>query len=186
MQRKRFSRWAVAAAVCSWPLLWAAPASANVTGPCDGSATIKGVTYTPNNDTPGNPVVIPNEKGVIVDWQGNTGGVVIKNHTGQIAVDVGPFGVVVADWSGENANKETEKHGKYNLDDAYDKLPVDLVGIYRVSGFHHGEGGACDGFVYVKIEGNPLSTVPGAGAAVLTLGMGALVLTAGKAKRVKR
>jgi hypothetical protein len=65
-------------------------------------------------------------------------------------------------------------------------LPFDVVGVYRVSGFHHGDVGACDGFVYVKIEGNPLATVPGAAAAALTVGTGALTLAAGKARRIRR
>ena len=41
-------------------------AAASVTGECDGEATIKGVRYTPANDTPANAIPIPNEDGVQV------------------------------------------------------------------------------------------------------------------------
>ncbi len=163
-------------------LLAAWPARANVTGPCNGSATIQGVTYTPANDTPSNPVVLPNEKGVVASWEGSTDGP-IHNHHGEIGVDVGPFTIKVADWAGENKKDEVQKKGKYQLDDAYAKLPLGIVGIFRVSGFHEGDEARCDGFVYVKIEGNPLATVPGAASVALTVVTAVLVGVAGIARR---
>jgi hypothetical protein len=78
----------------------ASPAGANVTGPWNGSVTIEGVTYTP-----GNPVVLPNEEGVVASWEGRTDGA-IHNHHGEIGIDVGPFTIEVADWAGDNENDE--------------------------------------------------------------------------------
>lgn len=167
-------------------LLCTTPAFASITaGPCDGSVTIEGVTYTPANDTPGDPVVIPDKSGVIVEYSGDTGGVVIKNHHGSIAVDVGPIAIEVAEWSGRNADGEVSTTDTYALDDAYAKLPFDIVGIYRVSGTHEGRGGRCAGFAYVKIEGNPLGTVPGVAAAVITLGGVVGVAAAASARKPK-
>jgi hypothetical protein len=168
-----------------WSVL-AVPASASVTaGPCDGSVTILGVTYTPENDTPADPVVIPDESGVVVEYTGNTGGVVIKNHRGSIAVDVGPIPITVAEWSGRNADDEVATTDNYALDEAFAKLPFDIVGIYRVSGTHVGRGGTCEGFAYVKIEGNPLSTVPGIAATVVTAASAAGVVAAASARKPK-
>lgn len=160
----------VASCLVAAPLMLAAPASAAITtGSCDGSVTIEGVTYTPENDTPGNPVVVPKGSGVVVDYTGNTGGAVIKNHSGFIAVHVGPFPIKVATWEGKNRKGEVEKTDTYPLDQAYDALPFGVVGIYRVSGEHSGEGGTCKGFAYVKIEGTPITTVPGAAATAVTV-----------------
>jgi hypothetical protein len=167
-------------------LVLAVPASASVTvGPCDGSVTILGVTYTPENDTPADPVLIPDESGVVVEYTGNTGGVVIKNHRGSIAVDVGPIPITVAEWSSRNADDEVATTDTYALDEAFAKLPFDIVGIYRVSGKHEGRGGTCEGFAYVKIEGNPLGTVPGITATVVTAAGAAGVLAAASARKPK-
>jgi hypothetical protein len=184
-----FHRWtkpAVAAGMLTLLGLTAAPASAAITeGPCDGSVTIKGTTYTPANDTEANPVIVPDEPGLVFTWHGDTGGAVIKNHSGQIGVSIGPGVVPVADWSNPNEGGDTSADGSYNLDTAWEKIGFHLVGIYRVEGNHDGEGGSCEGFAYVKIEGNPLTTPVGAGALALTVAAGAGVLFAGKAKRAK-
>src|SRR4051812_41413236 len=72
-----------AMAVAGMPLLlWAAPASASKTGPCDGSATINGKTYTPANDTASNAIDVP--KTGIVTYHGDTGGVVITDAKGEV------------------------------------------------------------------------------------------------------
>jgi hypothetical protein len=180
-------RWvkpAFAAGMLALLGLTAAPASANVTeGPCDGSVTIKGVTYTPENDTKDNPIVVPDEPGLTFTWHGDTGGTVITDHHGQIGVSVGPGVVPVAEWANPNTGEETSKDGSYNIDTAWEKIGMHLVGIYRIEGSHEGTGGTCEGFAFVKIEGNPLTTPVGAGAVGLTLLTGAGVLFAGKAKK---
>ncbi|MGQ0669058.1 MAG: hypothetical protein ACT4PO_05220 [Actinomycetota bacterium] len=177
--------FAVASTV--WALGTAGTATAAITkGPCDGSVTIRGTTYTPANDTPGNPVVVPNEAGVRIRYFGTTGSP-LHNHTGAISVVIGPGSITVANWSGQNDNDEVEKEGPYNLDDAYAKLPLDIVGLFRVEGFHFAakEGVRCEGFAYVKIEGNPLATVPGAAAAVLTIVSAVGVAVSGMVRKAK-
>ena len=93
--------------------------------------------------------------------------------------------MTVAEWSGRNGDEEVEASGTYALDDAYAKLPFDIVGIYRVSGSHEGRGGTCEGFAYVKIEGSPLTTVPGVAAVVVTVGGAAGVVAAASARKPK-
>jgi hypothetical protein len=166
--------------------LTAAPASANVTeGPCDGSVTIKGTTYTPENDTRDNPIVVPDEPGLVMTWHGDTGGTVIKNHSGQIGVSIGPGVVPVAEWSNPNTGGDTSADGSYNLDTAWEKIGFHIVGIYRIEGNHDGSGGSCEGFAYVKFEGNALTTPIGAASLALTVLAGAGVLAAGRAKKGK-
>lgn len=156
----------------------ASPAAAGVTGPCTGSATIDGVTYTPANDTPSNPVLLPQDG--IATWEGSTT-VVIKDPSGEIGIVVGPATIKVADWASDNKKKKKSK-GSYDISNAWDELPVDLVGLYEATGSHAGEGGRCDGNVMVKIEGNPLGTVPGAVGLALTVLSGAGVVIAGMAR----
>jgi len=177
------ARIVVASAFAVAPALaLAGPAGAAITkGPCNGSATIGGTTYTPANDTEANPIIVP-EQGTVA-WQGTTGGAVIKNHSGSIGIVVGPGSITVADWANPNKKGDTESSGTYDLATAYEKLPLDIVGIYKVVGEHAGQGGSCEGFAMVKIDGNPLATVPGAAAAGLTVLTGAGVVAAGMAKK---
>ncbi|MFP5332930.1 MAG: hypothetical protein ACLGHX_11305 [Acidimicrobiia bacterium] len=140
------------------------PAVAVVTGPCDGSVTVGGVTYGPENDTPDDPIVVPADRaGVVADWEGTTG-VPITDHSGAVGIVVGPVTVEIADWSGENADQETRASGMYDLG----SLPgfvSNLTGLYEVSGTHSGTGGSCAGSVMVLLEGNPLSSPVGAASA---------------------
>lgn len=156
-------------------------ASAIGVGPCDGAVKIDGIDYDLTNDTPANPIVIPDKPGLVAEWKGQTDGV-IKNHTGHVGIVIGPGEVVLAEWSGENADEETESSGDYDIDDARDFLPIDVVGLYEVSASHQGDGGTCSGQVMVLIEGQPLTTPVGGGAAVGgLLALGGLAL-AGRGK----
>ena len=133
-------------------------------GPCNGSVQIDGVTYTPENDSAANPIVVPDKDGLVAAWTGTTD-VVIKNHSGSVGVVVGPGTIVLATWDGENADDEVGSSGDYNVDEARDLLPFDVVGLYELSASHSGDGGTCSGSAMVLIEGNPLQTPVGAGAA---------------------
>jgi hypothetical protein len=172
----------LAALALATVLLTALPSSAWVTGGCNGKIVVGGTTYTPANDTPANPVVLPNEEGLTLYYVG-TSRKVIKDHSGFIAVVVGPGSVQAVEWSNPNRGGSKRDEGDYELDAAFSRLlPFDLVGLYEIEGQHVGKGGRCDGRAMVKIEGNPLTTVPGAVAAGLTvvaaIGMG--VAAAGK------
>lgn len=165
------SRTAAAGAltVICLAVLWMlspAVARAAIQGPCDGSVTIDGTTYGPDNDTPDNPIVIPDEPGAVATWEGSTG-VPITDHSGEIGIVVGPGVIKLADWSGENADLETTADGTYDLDDARDQIRFPLVGLYEVSGRHIGDGGGCSGTAMVRIDGpHPLTTPIGGAAAV--------------------
>ncbi len=159
-------------------------AQAIVVGPCTGSVKIDGVLYGPANDSPQNPIVIPDKPGLIAEWTGETTQGPIKNHTGSVGIVVGPGSIVLAEWAGENADDETTSNGNYSIDEARDTLPVSVVGLYEVEARHSGDEGSCDGRVMVLIEGNPLTTPAGATAGVGTLlALGGLV-AAGRGKEV--
>lgn len=143
-------------------LLTADAAGARVTsGPCPDDqnwAEIDGVRYTPRNDTKDDPVVVPAGEEITVDYHGLTTAK-IRDHHGQITIDLAGFGLVVGEWSSPNKPRpETEKSGTTTI-----RIP-NVPGLYDVSGFHTGNGGTCKGFAMVRIEGNPLTTPAGAGS----------------------
>lgn len=136
-------------------------AFADVNEECFGEAKIKGETYTPANDTPGNAIPIPDEDGVQVTY---SGGVTFenKNHEGSVKVQVGPFPIEVGDWEGSNeADERSVENRIYELDDFRDKLPIWIPGVWRVSGTHSASGGTCDGFAMIKLEGAALGNPVG-------------------------
>jgi len=147
-------------------------ASASVTGACTGDATIKGVTYTPANDTAGNAIPIPDEDGVQVTYNGSVD-FENMNHSGTVKVQVGPFNINVGDWAGENPEDTRGVTNKiYELDDFRGKLPIWIPGIWRVSASHSASGGECSGFAMIKLEGNPLGNVVGWVVLIGLLGTG--------------
>lgn len=146
----------------------ASPASAGIEGPCNGRATIAGKTYTPANDTPSNPIVVPNQPGLLADWEGTTS-VVITHHKGKIGLVLGSAVIGIASWGSENEDRDTSATGLYPIDDFWAKLPIDIVGLYVLAGEHKGEGGTCTGMVMVKIEGNPLGSPVGIASLVGTV-----------------
>lgn len=167
-RRSGLGRWSAAALLAAGAtLLVAGPAAAEVSGPCDGEVTIDGVTYGPANDSASNPIVVPADAEMAA-WRGTTG-VAITDHSGRLAVVIGPGSVEIASWSGENADLETSAEGVYEIADAREQLPVDVVGLYELTGSHAGSGGTCTGSVMVRIEGSPLTTPLGAGAAAVTI-----------------
>ncbi len=137
-------------------------ASADVLGECDGEAIIKGVTYTPENDTPATAIPIPNEKGVKVTYSGAVD-FENKNHSGAAKVQVGPFKITLdKPWGGPNGDDDRRVDDQiYRLDDFRDKLPIWIPGVWKVSAAHTASGGDCSGFAMIELEGNPLGNVIG-------------------------
>ena len=164
--------------------LWLLPSTAGavVEGPCTGKVEIDGITYTPENDSPDNPIVIPDRSGLIAEWSGSTTTGPITNHVGEVSLVVGPTAFVIDDWDGENAEEETSSRGNYAIDDAKDILPFDVVGLYELQAFHSGDEARCDGSAMVLVEGNPLSTPLGLGAAAGTLIAAAGITLAGRGR----
>lgn len=150
-------------------------AGAAVDGECDGSATIKGVTYTPANDTPGNAIPIPDEDGVQVTYSGSVG-FENKQHSGSAKVQVGPFNITLGEeWGGSNeADTRSVTNQVYRLDDFRDKLPIWIPGVWKVTATHSASGGECSGYAMVKLAGSPLGNVVGWVVVVGLLGTAAL------------
>jgi hypothetical protein len=153
----------------------AAPAGAAVTGGCTGQAVIEGTTYGPENDTPDNAIVVP-EGDAVASWSGQVP-FDNANFSGTAGITVGPTVVQLADWSGVNEEGAADAEGEYSLADLKAALPVDvgIAGIYEVIVEHQADGGSCRANVFVRFEGDPLSTPLGivsvAGAVLTALGM---------------
>jgi hypothetical protein len=163
--------------------LFPATALGVIEGPCSGSVTIDGVTYTEANDSADDPIVIPDEPGLIASWTGQTDNP-ITNHQGRVGIVIGPTTVEIEDWGGANAEEATSASGDYAVDDAKDFLPFDLVGLYELEGSHSGDGGTCEGSVMVLIEGNAATSPVGIASIVGTLAAGTGVVMAGRRKGV--
>lgn len=135
------------------------PAGAAITGGCAGEATIDGVTYGPDNDTPSNAIVIPDDDNATASWSGSVP-FANTNFSGDAGIRVGPVVIEVADWDGTNSDDVREASGEYSLGDLKAALPVDVgvAGIYEVIVDHSADGGSCRANVFVQFEGNPLST----------------------------
>lgn len=152
-----------------------------IDGPCSGTVTIDGEQYDESNDTADDPIVVPDKPGLIAAWTGHTDNP-IKNHTGRVGIVIGPTTWEIEDWEGENAEETKDAKGDYAVDDAKDFLPIDLVGLYELTGSHSGEGGTCEGSVMVLIEGNAATTPIGIASIVGTLAAGTGVALAGRQK----
>ena len=163
--RRRLLTSGVLATLMLLAMAPAAPASVTKgQGICDGWAEIKGVRYTPANDTPGNAIPIPNEDGVVIEWFGEAN-MANTNGSGAVYVNVAGFKIKVDDWATNNA-VQISNGGNYELDDFYEEIdkrvPLGRVpGIWRVDGEHSADGGDCAGFAMIKLEGNPLGTLVG-------------------------
>ncbi len=73
-----------------------------VDGPCSGTVTIDGEEYDESNDTPDDPIVIPDKPGLIASWTGQTDDP-ITEHNGPIGIVIGPTTWQIEDWEGANA-----------------------------------------------------------------------------------
>lgn len=107
-----------------------------------------------------------------VSWEATSDGP-IMDHTWNIYVHAAGFKVRIDDdgdpnEKGDTGNSDTEQVRPY-ADNVASRIGGDLVGIFLVSGDIEGEGGACDGQAWVRIEGSVLSNYVGQGALVLLL-----------------
>lgn len=149
------------------PVLAADPAGATLTEGCAFSATSTdakgsqiGSISGPASSSPDVPFVV-DRKGEVT-WQGSAP--LIASGTYGLSV----FGLPV--WGGDftNVDGKTSADGTTKVANI---LPVDLVGVFQVSGSVKGEGGACEGSAWVKLAGDPLTSIPGlVGIALAVLG----------------
>lgn len=152
----------------------AADSTARVDGPCSGSAT----SYSAEGEVLGtitNGGAADSSRPLVIDPDGSvsyegTTGTAIKNHTWSVHV----FGLEVMSGGDPNDGGDTESSGDIQLSE---ELPIDVPGVYPVDGFIRGEGGACNGTAFVKIEGSPTGSAPWVGGIAFTaVGLAGLVL----------
>ena len=120
-----------------------------------------------------------------------TSPVPITNHLWEIYVDVGGFPLVIAsnDEAEPNTDDDTENTGEVADVSAYvaevsDYTGLELDGVFEVGGSIEGEGGACDGFGFVELTADPLTTLVSqiaAGVGLVAL-VGLLVLAFGRTR----
>src|SRR3954449_12750267 len=152
----------------------AAPAGAEIDGPCTGSAEFDegGFTVDAGDLAPGEVVEVPVSD--TVHWQGEIDGVSgERDIAGSVAVDLPwPFGEAQIDgWDGS-----TDKTGNQG-DKSYDLPSLIPRGVeFEVKGQHSEDGEVvCTGTVTVKVEGSafdsPLTPVALAGTAISGVGL---------------
>ena len=165
--------------------LLSSPASASVTGGCQGSGTIGADHYDAATLDPANPITVPEEADVA--YQGSVplpAGTTDRTYSGQIDLQL-PLGgsVTVADWAG--SSKKVADSGTHH----YSVPSIVPRGVtIRADGTHSQTGltPPCTGAFSVKLEGGPLdSPVPTAAALGGTLIAGAALASAAFPKGVK-
>jgi hypothetical protein len=162
--------------------LFSSPASASVTGGCQGAGTIGSNRYEAAALDPANPITVPAEADVA--YEGSVplpAGGTERAYSGQIELQL-PLGgrVTVADWSG--STKKVADSGVYH----YSIPAIVPHGItIRADGTHSQDGlpAPCTGAFSVTLPGGPLdSPVPTATALGGTLLSGAALTSAAFAK----
>jgi hypothetical protein len=164
--------------------LWASPASATVTGGCQGSGTLNGTTYNAGMLDPDKPITIPEEGDV--SYQGSVplpAGDTDRAYSGKIdlALPLGG-GVTVADWSGSSKKVSESGVHHYSVPALVPRgVTVQASGVHN----HDGLSQPCRGKFSVTLDGGPLdSPVPTAAAAGGTIITGAALAMAGRLKGV--
>jgi hypothetical protein len=144
------------------------PAGADITGPCtlmalstDANGKQLDELDGPGTSDPNNPFDV-DRKGNVA-WTGT--GPAITTGTYNLSI----YGLPI--WSGtiDNPTGKTSADGVLTLADI---LPVDLVGVVEVGGSVSGTGGSCSGSAWIRLDGDPLTSIPGLvgiGAAIIGL-----------------
>ena len=117
----------------------------------------------------------------------------ITDHTWKIWVDVGGFQVVVADGGDPNTGKSMSNEGTETVSTYVDYLEqatgTKIVGIYKVGGDIAGNGGACDGFGFVRVKASflegPIALAAGIVFIVLLIIIVVVCLT-GRRRRIEQ
>jgi hypothetical protein len=145
------------------------------TGELNGGCTVEAQsdvdTTVVTDTTRQNPFEVDPEGGL--SWLATSPGP-IMDHTWEIWVDVGGFAVVVADGGDPNTGGDPENQGEVADVSVYVEEVTavsgqQIRGVFEVGGDIEGTGGACDGFAFVRLTADPLSTLPSQIAAGLAL-----------------
>jgi hypothetical protein len=166
-------------------VLWAAPASATVTGGCQGAGTLQGTRYDAAALDPAKPITIPEEADV--SYEGSVplpASDTERAYSGKIdlALPLGG-GVTVADWSGETTQVADSGVHHYSIPAIVPRgVTVQASGVHN----HDGLSAPCTGSFSVTLAGGPLdSPVPTAAALGGTLVSAAALATAARPKGMK-
>lgn len=152
----------VALALCGFGavVLSAAPAHAEMatnTLGCEGSAEITGsdgATY--RIDAADKSAVVPRTGSASYSGRVAT---TTHDHRGEVRLALGAFDVVVGSWGPTaNTSDANSARGVVELPSFLEQVPP---GQYRLSGFHQGTEGRCDGEVTVEVEGGALANAAG-------------------------
>ncbi len=158
-------------------IAWGATGIAELdeSGELNGGCTVEAhsdVDSTIVTDTTrGNPFEVDPEGGL--SWIA-TSPAPIMNHTWEIWVDFGGFQIVVADGGDPNTAGDQENQGDVPdvseyVEEVTEVSGQQIRGVFEVGGDIAGEGGECDGFAFVTLTADPVSTLPSRIAAVLGL-----------------
>jgi hypothetical protein len=82
------------------------------------------------------------------------------------------YGFPILSGTIDNPAGETSADGVVDVAEILSFVPFDLVGVVEVGGGVGGTGGSCSGSAWIRIGGDPLTSVPGLvglGAAILGL-----------------
>ncbi len=189
-------RWvsaaAVAALLAGMVFMSSAPAYADVTGECEGSADFSADSapaYTPAFDTKGNPVIVPKDDGNMATWSGSVPSENL-DFGGKVEIRIGPAWIEVADWGlpdhdGSNSDDERSDSGVYNMDELWDVIPKNIAhGIYEARAFHDASDVDCDANFFVKFEGNALESPVVIVAIILLIVFLVLLVLAGRRREI--
>lgn len=156
------------------PALAASGEQGGSTGYLDGGCTVEAMSdldTTSVTDTSRSDPFDVDPDGT-VSWTATSPGP-IMDHTWEIWVDVAGFSVTIADGGDENEDGDTENVGSEPVrpyaDQVAGVIGGDLVGLFLVGGDIAGDGGACDGQAWLRIDGSLLSNLVGQGALGLLL-----------------
>ncbi len=150
-------------------------AQLNETGELNGGCTVEAQsdvdTTIVTDSTRQSPFEVDPDGGL--SWFATSPGP-IMDHTWEIWVDVGGFEVVVADGGDPNTDGDPENEGDVADVSVYVEEVTaisgqQIRGVFEVGGDIEGTGGACDGFAFVRLTADPLSTLASQIAAGLAL-----------------
>lgn len=158
-------------------LVLTAPAAgaASLDGGCKGSATSKdgdgasldSVSAPGAGGTKGDPFLVDTDG--TVDYEGTTP-VVFHDHSWHVDLS----GIDVKDGGSANGTNQASTSGTVKVDDY---LPIDAVGLYRVTGGIEASEGSCSGSAWIKVAGSPAGSLGWIAGVVLTV-LGAAGLAA--------
>lgn len=169
-------RYAAAAlVVAAVPLLSAAPAGASLSGPCQASGTVNGVTHNPKTE---DSAKVP-YKGA-VSWEGSVPGSGKRVIGGKVEVKIAFAKVTVGSWGGPSDTYKNHGNFKYGFSRTLAGLKI------PVSGFHNDKGFTCSGAMLVELTGSRLSNPALLGSLALTIVSVVNLSLSVRAKRVRQ